>query len=162
MILSLEATTNSFCVQEYFSPEKRMNSEIGWKAFQHGQCRKVSPNVENVPNLLEAIQIVWGVDYWRWIGGIIRWESSSRSPAPPFCFCAIIIIVIIIVILIVITIITRSKPAYGRQGLAGLWGQDTDQAGTFWGVLNVSLHASGAQLGRIGSDGFSWHTDISS
>ena len=44
-------------------------------------------------------------------------------------------------------IITRPKPAYGRQGLAGLWGQDTDQGGTFWDVLNVSLRASGAQLG---------------
>ena len=42
---------------------------------------------------------------------------------------------------------TRPKPAYGRQGLAGFWGQDTDQAGSFWGVLNVSLRAYGAQLG---------------
>ena len=45
-------------------------------------------------------------------------------------------------------IITRPKPAYGRQGLAGSWGQDTDQAGTFWGVLNVSLPASGTQFGN--------------
>ena len=42
---------------------------------------------------------------------------------------------------------TRPKPAYGRRGLVGWLGQDTDQAGTFWGLLNVSLHASGAQLG---------------
>ena len=35
---------------------------------------------------------------------------------------------------------TRPKPAYGWQGLvAGLWGQDTVQTGTFWGVLNISL-----------------------
>ena len=27
------------------------------------------------------------------------------------------------------------------------WGQDTVQAGTFWGVRNVSLRASSAQLG---------------
>ena len=26
-----------------------------------------------------------------------------------------------------IIIITRPKPAYGRQGLAGSWGQDTDE-----------------------------------
>ena len=45
-----------------------------------------------------------------------------------------------------IIIITRPKPAYGRQGLVGSLGQDTDQAGTFWGVLNVSLRASSAQL----------------
>ena len=37
---------------------------------------------------------------------------------------------------IIIIIITRPKPAYGRQGLAGSWGQDTDQTGIFWGVLN--------------------------
>ena len=42
--------------------------------------------------------------------------------------------------------ITRPKPAYGWQGLAGLWGQNTDQAGTFWDALNVSLCASRAQL----------------
>ena len=50
------------------------------------------------------------------------------------------------VIIIIIIIITRPKPAYGRQGLAGSLGQDTNQAGMFWGVLNVSLRASGAQL----------------
>merc|ERR1711963_1305319 len=48
----------------------------------------------------------------------------------------IIIITIIITIIIIIIITTRPKPAYGRQGLAGSWGQDTDQAGTFLGVLN--------------------------
>ena len=43
---------------------------------------------------------------------------------------------------------TRPKPVYGRQGLAGgSWGQDTDQTGTYWDVLYVSLHASEAQLG---------------
>ena len=46
-----------------------------------------------------------------------------------------------------IIIITRPKPAYGQQGLAGLWGQDTDQAGTFWGVVNISLRDFSAQLG---------------
>ena len=48
---------------------------------------------------------------------------------------------------IAIIIITRPKPAYGRQGLAGSWGQDTNQARIFWGILNVSLRTSGAQLG---------------
>ena len=32
---------------------------------------------------------------------------------------------------IIIIIITRPKPANGRQGLAGLWGQDTDEVSTF-------------------------------
>ena len=31
--------------------------------------------------------------------------------------------------------------------VSSLNGQDTVQAGTFWGVLNVLLHASGAQFG---------------
>ena len=44
-------------------------------------------------------------------------------------------------------IFTRPKPAYGRQGLLGSLGQDTDQAGTFSGVLNISLRASSAELG---------------
>ena len=37
---------------------------------------------------------------------------------------------------ILFIIIPRPKQAYGRQGLAGSWGQDTDQVGTFLGVLN--------------------------
>jgi len=53
----------------------------------------------------------------------------------------------LVVIIITIIITTRPKPAYGRQGLAGFWGQDTDQAGTFWGVVNISLRAFSAQLG---------------
>ena len=40
-------------------------------------------------------------------------------------------------------IITRPKPAWR----AGSRGQDTDQVGTFWGVLIVSLRASSTQLG---------------
>ena len=31
----------------------------------------------------------------------------------------------------IIIITARPKPAYGRQGLAGLWGQDTDKMSTF-------------------------------
>ena len=59
----------------------------------------------------------------------------------------IIIIIIVKFVFVIIIIITRPKPAYGRQGLAGSWGQDTNQARIFWGVLNVSPRASGAQLG---------------
>ena len=38
---------------------------------------------------------------------------------------------IIIIIFAIIIIITRPKPAYGLQGLAGSWGQVTDQADVF-------------------------------
>ena len=55
-----------------------------------------------------------------------------------------------------IIMVTRPKPAYGWQGLAGLWGKNTDQAGTFWGVLNVSLCTSGAQLGYK----LTWKTNL--
>ena len=37
----------------------------------------------------------------------------------------------LVMFMFTIIIITRPKPAYGRQGLAGLWGQDTDEVSTF-------------------------------
>ena len=46
-------------------------------------------------------------------------------------------------IIIIIIIITRPKPAYGRQGLTGSWGQDTDKVSNFW----VFLTSHFAQLG---------------
>ena len=45
-------------------------------------------------------------------------------------------LIITIIITIIIIINNRPKPDYGRQGLAGSWGEETDQAGTFWSVLN--------------------------
>ena len=42
---------------------------------------------------------------------------------------------------------TRSKPPYGRHGLAGSLDTGYSQAGTFLGVLNVLLHTYSAQLG---------------
>ena len=53
------------------------------------------------------------------------------------------------IITINIIIITRPKPPYGRQGLAGSLGQGYSQAGTFWCVLNVSLHALAVSLDWI-------------
>ena len=37
--------------------------------------------------------------------------------------------------IIIIIITTRPKPAYGRQGLAGSWGQNTDKVSNFWVFL---------------------------
>ena len=37
----------------------------------------------------------------------------------------------VVVTIIIIIIINRPKPAYGRQGLAGSWGQDTDEVSAF-------------------------------
>ena len=46
---------------------------------------------------------------------------------------------------IIVTIITtRPKPAYGRQGLAGSWGQDTDEVSTF--LVFLTSHFAPAAL----------------
>ena len=66
----------------------------------------------------------------------------------------IIVIVITITIIIIVIIITRPKPAYGRQGLAGSWGQDTDEVSTFW-VFLTSHFAPLALSSEVGSDHFS-------
>ena len=43
-----------------------------------------------------------------------------------------------------IIIITRPKPAYGRQGLAGSWGQNTDEVSTF--LVFLTSHFAPAAL----------------
>ena len=43
------------------------------------------------------------------------------------------------VVSIIIIIITRPMPAYGRQGLGGSWGQDTDEVSTFLVFLTSHL-----------------------
>ena len=53
---------------------------------------------------------------------------------------------------IIIIITTRPKPAYGRQGLAGSWGQDTDKVSNFW----VFLTSHFAQLGIKPTWDHSW------
>ena len=84
---------------------------------------------------------------------VLKWSGLGLQVSEKVAiFNAIIITIslinaiIIIVVVVIVIIITRPKPAYGRQGLAGSWGQDTNQARIFWGILNVSLRASGAQL----------------
>ena len=53
---------------------------------------------------------------------------------------------------IIIFIITRPKPAYGRQGLAGSWGQDTDKVSTFW-VFLTSHFAPAALSSELNQPG---------
>ena len=48
------------------------------------------------------------------------------------------------IIITIIIIITRPKPAYGRQGLAGSWGQDTDEVSTF--LVFLTSHFAPAAL----------------
>ena len=52
--------------------------------------------------------------------------------------------VIMIMRKIIIIIITRPKPAYGRQGLVGSWGQDTDEVSTF--LVFLTSHFAPALL----------------
>ena len=47
---------------------------------------------------------------------------------------------------------TRPKPAYGRQGLAGSWGQDTDKVSTFW-VFLTSHFAPAALSSELNQPG---------
>ena len=44
----------------------------------------------------------------------------------------------------IIIMITRPKPAYGRQGLAGSWGLDTDEVSTF--LVFLTSHFAPAAL----------------
>ena len=74
------------------------------------------------------------------------WDGICLSNIIIIIFLFFTIVFIDKTIIIITIIITRPKPAYGRQGLAGLRGQDTDQAGTFWGIDNISLRAFSAQL----------------
>ena len=80
------------------------------------------------------------------VGSIIAALSAQREPdgLPPMMTLFIFIITTTAVIIYIIIIIIFTKP-YAAAGLVS--GQDTAQAGTFSGVLNVSLCASCAQLG---------------
>ena len=48
------------------------------------------------------------------------------------------------IIIIFIIIVTRPKPAYGRQGLAGSWGPDTDEVSIF--LVFLTSHFAPAAL----------------
>ena len=47
-------------------------------------------------------------------------------------------------LLLIIIIITRPMPAYGRQGLAVSWGQNTDEVSTF--LVFLTSHFAPAAL----------------
>ena len=80
------------------------------------------------------------------VGSIIAALSAQREPdgLPPMMTLFIFIITTTAVVIYIIIIIIFTRP-YAVAGLAP--GQDTAQASTVWGVLNISLWASGTQLG---------------
>ena len=49
-----------------------------------------------------------------------------------------------VIITTIIIISTRPKPAYGRHGLVGSWGQDTDEVSTF--LVFLTSHFAPAAL----------------
>ena len=70
-------------------------------------------------------------------------QVSHRQMAEEGVQVSAVINVIIINVIFSI-IITRPKPAYGRHGLAGSWGQDTDEVSTF--VVFLTSHFAPAAL----------------
>ena len=56
----------------------------------------------------------------------------------------VIIMNVVITIIIIIIITTRPKPAYGRQGLVGSWGQNTYEVSTF--MVFLTSHFAPAVL----------------
>ena len=67
------------------------------------------------------------------IGLIIMVESEIMA-----------LFLLFIILLIILIISTRPKPAYGRQGLAGSWGQDTDEVSNF--LVFLTSHFAPAVL----------------
>ena len=82
--------------------------------------------------------------------------SKANPPAAEFLrggFIGTIVVTIIFnIIITMIIIITRPKPAYGRQGLEGSWGQDTDKVSTFW-VFLTSHFAPAALSSELNQPG---------
>ena len=80
------------------------------------------------------------------------WPCSLDSHSAPSWPMVTRTITIAIINTSIIIIITRPKPAYGRQGLAGSWGQDTDKVSTFW-VFLTSHFAPAALSSELNQPG---------
>ena len=77
----------------------------------------------------------WGMGSKSFLGSSFKpWSSDYKGPRGS-----------VTITIITITIITtRPKPAYGRQGLAVSWGQDTDEVSTF--LVFLTSHFAPAVL----------------
>ena len=72
-------------------------------------------------------------------------DQLWASPSHHIVILVLIAIIINMFVINIITInVTRPKPAYGRQGLAGSWGQDTDKVSTF--MVFLTSHFAPAVL----------------
>ena len=81
---------------------------------------------------------------WSGSGGflITNWTDQSFLWSRMGLHTGIFIMVMIVVLVIII--ITGPKPAYGRQGLSGSWGQNTDEVSTF--LVFLTSHFAPAAL----------------
>ena len=77
---------------------------------------------------------------------ILRQKDNPRGirPNPPSSTPSLLPDKVSFLPLIVIIVIARQKLAYGRQGLAGSWGQDTDEVSTF--LVFLTSHFAPAAL----------------
>ena len=71
-------------------------------------------------------------------------EKDLDHPAQRNADTQVVLNIIIIIHNNINIIITRPKPAYGWQGLAGSWGQDTDEVSTF--LVFLTSHFAPAAL----------------
>ena len=71
-------------------------------------------------------------------------EALAQIPISTFSHIWVFVRQYGIMFVIIVIIITRPKPAYGRQGLAGSWGQDTDEVSTF--LVFLTSHFAPAAL----------------
>ena len=80
------------------------------------------------------------------VTGPCPWHMPPASGRRCLCSSSSLLdnVIVIIIIFVVVISITRPKPAYSRQGLAGSWGQDTDEVSTF--LVFLTSHFAPAAL----------------
>ena len=86
-----------------------------WTILIHINCTKrVSNFFTSLPTPLRTLSTTWSASTW---SSPSLYHYNYEKGKGCLRFYTIMI--------------TRPKPAYGRQGLAGSWGQDTDEVSTF-------------------------------
>ena len=86
----------------------------------------------------------WRSIIWGWFVACAQLWARDTGDGRWRRFILQVIMVIIMVTIMVIIIATRPKPAYGWQGLAGSWGQYTNEVSTF--LVFLTSHFAPAAL----------------
>ena len=149
----VDLTSRNILPDEIFHLTKcGLGSKVGWAAKNNDDYQNVHKTTIRWRHWLPAVEEEKEVSGAKGFRGTWIQAAGESKVGPHHCHCLLTQLqqyhrLLLLILLHTTIMITRPKPAYGRQGLAGLWGQDTDQAGTFWGVVNISLCAFSAQLG---------------